>query len=252
MTAADCCEAVRRDLQAGTRQTRNFQAKAKTLDDIVEGTFFIIGRQIAYVAKVGQAFTTKYGRRDSRLLVVFDNGTQAEVLMRSPQRSLHRDPAARVVSDPEAGPLFSDQAEEGDIESGTIDVLRSQSRHPFVSAHRALIHKIGVTGGRLATRIADAENQATYLLATVEIVAEYKLRNLNRTKMENIFHRLFDVVQLDLTIEDRFGKPVKPREWFVVPLHVIDEAVERIWDGSITQVAYDPKTARLKSGLAPN
>lgn len=79
----------------------------------------------------------------------------------------------------------------------------------------------------------------------VEVVATYKLHNLNRTKLENIFHRLFGATQLDLTIEDRFGHPVKPREWFLVPLHVIDEAVQRIRDGSITDVLYDAKTARL-------
>ena len=68
----------------------------------------------------------------------------------------------------------------------------------------------------------------------------YKLHNLNRVRLENIFHRLFGAAQLDLTIEDRFGSPVKPREWFLVPLHVIDEAVARIRDGSITEVVYDP------------
>jgi hypothetical protein len=64
-----------------------------------------------------------------------------------------------------------------------------------------------------------------------------------RSRLENIFHRLFGAAQLDLTIEDRFGHPVKPREWFLVPLHVIDEAVQRIRDGSITNVVYDPATA---------
>jgi hypothetical protein len=96
-----------------------------------------------------------------------------------------------------------------------------------------------------ATRIAAAAKDATYLLADVEVVATYKLHNLNRTRLENIFHRLFGAAQLDLTIADRFGHPVKPREWFLVPLHVIDEAVERIRDGSITDVVYDPKTAWL-------
>jgi hypothetical protein len=43
---------------------------------------------------------------------------------------------------------------------------------------------------------------------------------------------------------------VKPREWFVVPLHVIDEAVARIRDGSITGCAYDPQTATLERGAA--
>lgn len=86
---------------------------------------------------------------------------------------------------------------------------------------------------------------ATYLLADVEVVATYQLHNLNRTKLEKIFHRLFGAAQLDLTIDDRFGHPVKPREWFLVPINVIDEAVRRIQDGAITEVIYDPNTAQL-------
>lgn len=143
------------------------------------------------------------------------------------------------------GPLFSSTSDEDDIESGTIYVLRSSSNHPFVIQHRELIHKIGVTGGKVETRIGGAEKDATYLLAGVEVVATYKLRNLNRTKLENIFHRLFGAVQLDLTIEDRFGTPVKPKEWFLVPLSVIDEAVQRIIDGSIIHTRYDSSIARL-------
>ena len=80
----------------------------------------------------------------------------------------------------------------------------------------------------METRIASAEKDATYLLADVEVVATYKLHNLNRVKMENLFRRLFSAAQLDLTINDRFGNPVKPREWFLVPLHVIDEAVQHL------------------------
>jgi hypothetical protein len=143
------------------------------------------------------------------------------------------------------GPLFGDASDADDIESGIIYVLRSLSSHPFVAEHRELIHKIGVTGGKVETRIAGAVMDATYLLADVEVVATYKLHNLNRIRLENIFHRLFGAAQLDLTIEDRFGHPVKPREWFLVPLHVIDEAVQRIRDGSVTDVVYDPETARL-------
>ena len=116
-----------------------------------------------------------------------------------------------------------------------------------MTEHRELIHKIGVTGGKVETRISAAMTDATYLLADVEIIATYKLHNLNRTRMENLFHRLFGAAQIDVTIDDRFGNPVKPREWFLVPLHVIDEAVERIRDGSITEVVYDPTTAQLVS-----
>ncbi|HBN13676.1 MAG TPA: hypothetical protein DD407_01460, partial [Pseudohongiella sp.] len=93
---------------------------------------------------------------------------------------------------------------------------------------------------------ANAEHDATYLLAEVEIVATYKLAGINRHKLEMLFHRIFAPAQLELTIQDRFGHPVKPREWFLVPLHVIDEAVQRIRDGSISRVVYDPKTAGLE------
>jgi hypothetical protein len=111
--------------------------------------------------------------------------------------------------------------------------------------HRELIHKIGVTGGKVEARIADAAHDATYLLADVEVVATYKLADINRAKLEGLFHRIFAAAQLDLTIQDRFGHPVRPREWFLVPLHIIDEAVERIRDGSIAGMTYEPKSARL-------
>jgi Meiotically up-regulated gene 113 len=225
------------------RQTRSFHVRA--MDEIQQGTFFIVGGQIAYVDEVGAEFTTKYERRDSRLRVIYDNGTESNVLQRSLQRALHRDAAARLITDSNAGPLFSETWEEDDIESGTIYVLRSLSNHPFISEHRELIHKIGVTGGKVESRIANASLDATYLLAEVEVVASYKLAGINRTKLENLFHRIFAPAQIDLTIPDRFGHPVRPREWFLVPLHVIDEAVRRIKDGSITAVVYDPKTARL-------
>ena len=111
---------------------------------------------------------------------------------------------------------------------------------------RGLIHKIGVTGGSVEARIAGAENDPTYLLAGVEVVATYTLHNLHRTRLENIFHRVFAAAQLDLVIEDRFGRAVKPREWFLLPLPVIDEAVQYIRDGSITHLSYDPSTASLR------
>jgi Meiotically up-regulated gene 113 len=82
-------------------------------------------------------------------------------------------------------------------------------------------------------------------MADVEIVASYELYNINRTKLENVIHRVFDPARLDIEIKDRFGNPVVPREWFLVPVFVVDEAVERIKDGTITNYTYDPKTASL-------
>ena len=234
-------EQVARELKSDVRKTLRFGRDTS----ITEGNYFIVGGQLAYVAEVGGTIKAPNGESDARLRVIYANGTESNLLRRSLQRALYKDDTGRRLTDTDMGPLFGDTPEPDDIETGTIYVLRSLSSHPFVAEHRELIHKIGVTGGKVETRIASAERDATYLLADVEVVATYKLHNLNRTRLENIFHRLFGAAQLDLTIEDRFGNPVKPREWFLVPLHAIDEAVQRIRDGSITDVVYDLQTARL-------
>ena len=83
-------------------------------------------------------------------------------------------------------------------------------------------------------------------MADVEIVATYKLANISRTKLENIIHRFFSAAKLDIEINDRFGKPVKAREWFLVPIFVIDEMVEKIKNGTVGKYYYDPVTVKLK------
>ncbi len=233
---------VKKELDTGIRQTRPFQ----TMAEIQKGQWFIVGGQIAYVADVGDEFVTEYDRRDSRLRVIYDNGTESDVLLRSLQRALHRDNAGRRITNANSGPLFSGEIEEGDEASGTIYVLRSKSDNPVVAANRDILHKIGVTGGSVERRIVNAKLDPTFLLSDVEIVATYKLSNINRTKLENLIQRIFDPVRLKIEIKDRFGNPVVPREWFLVPLFVIDEAVSRIKDGTIIGYQYDPGTASLK------
>lgn len=229
------------DLKSGVRRALRFGRQAS----VEIGDYFILGGQLAYVAEMGEQYRTPNNEANGRLRVVYANGTESDLLIRSLQRALYKDESGRRLTAPGTGPLFGDEPEPDDIASGTIYVLRSHSSHPFVVAHRELIHKIGVTGGRVESRIAGAAKDATYLLAEVQVVATYTLHNLNRTRLENIFHRVFGAAQIDLTIEDRFGQPVKPREWFLVPLPVIDEAVQRIVDGSITALVYDRSTARL-------
>jgi hypothetical protein len=236
-------ESVENDLKEGRRKTLRFGRDASVL----QGNFFILGGQMAYVAEVGEPIRAPNGEADARMRVIYSNGTESNLLQRSLQRALYKDETGRRITDADNGPLFGDTLEPDDIKSGTIYVLQSRSDHPFVTQHRELIHKIGVTGGKVETRVAAAKDDATYLLAEVDIVATYKLAHINRTKLENLFHKIFAPAQLDLTIEDRFGKPVKPREWFLVPLQAIDEAVSRIRDGSITDYIYDPKSARLKA-----
>ena len=239
---------VREELQAGIRQARPFKKESGGLRLQIEaGDYFILGGQIAYIAEAGEAFKDRNGAPNARLRVIFDNGTESPMLSRSLQRALYKDGSGRrITACKDGAQLFAGQLEADDIESGTIYVLRSLSTEPQIRALRQTLHKIGVTGGKVETRIANAENDATFLLAPVEIVAEYQLANINRIKLEKLLHRLFAPAQMNITITDRFGHPVQPKEWFAVPLAVIDEAVQRIQDGSITRYRYDPQTVRLE------
>lgn len=234
-------EQVQKELESGSRQTRPFELKA----EIRPGSWFIVGGQKAYVESVGEMFINPQGRTDARLRVIFDNGTESNMLMRSLQRALNKDEAGRRITDPDAGPLFSGEAGEDDQASGTIYVLRSKSDHPTVVAHRDLVHKIGVTNLSIERRLAGARLQPTFLMADVEVVATYKLFNLSRSKLETLIHRIFAPARLDIEITDRFGRPIVPEEWFLVPLKAIDDAVGKIKDGSIGEFVYDPREAKL-------
>jgi hypothetical protein len=234
------------DLQTGARITRLIRKDAGFLkSDIRQGEFFIVGGQTAYVADVGEQIRAPNGQWDARLRVIYSNGTESNILLRSLQRALYKDETSRIVSEPDAGPLFSGEAEEDDLASGTIYVLRSKSDHPLVVQHRDVLHKIGVTGGDVSRRVAAAPLDSTFLMAEVEVVATYNLFNINRTKLENIIHRVFDPGRLQIEIPDRFGNRITAREWFLVPLFVVNEAVERIKDGTIINYVYDPATASL-------
>ncbi len=234
-------EAVQKEIGAGLRQTRRFERKS----EIAHGRFYILGGQKAYVAAMEEPFTNEHGNIDARLRVIFDNGTESNLLMRSLQKALQQDPAGRRIVEPSAGPLFGERSEEGDEASGVIYVLRSKSDHPSVVAHRDVLHKIGVTGGGVERRIANARLDPTFLMADVEIVATYELYNIDRVRLENVIHRVFGASKLDIEIKDRFGRTVTPREWFLAPLFAIDEVVERIKDGTISDYVYNHKTASL-------
>jgi len=235
-------ETVQQELEAGERKTVKFGEKAT----IKEGHLFVLDGQKVFVAKMGEEFVTDYGRTDRRLRVIYDNGTESDLLLRSLQRALYKDKSSRrITAREDAGLLFLDNEEEGDQATGYVYVLRSLSDHPFVAEHRKAIHKIGVTGGSVKKRIANARKDPTYLLADVEIVAEYKLANINRKALETLIHKFFASARLDLELKDRFGSQVEPREWFLVPLAAIDETIQKIKAGTIGEFRYDVESAGL-------
>lgn len=234
---------VQRQLATGERQTLKYQDNAA----VNQGDLFILDGQKVLVAEMGEPFVGDHGRPDRRLRVVYDNATESDLLLRSLQRALNKDKASRRITKPETefGPLFSHVEAEDDLPTGYIYVLRSQSDDPFIAENRSVIHKIGVTGSDVKKRIANAKKDPTYLLADVEIVATFKLANINRKKLETMLHKFFDPARLEVQLQDRFGIPVNPREWFLVPLEAIEDVIEKIKEGTIDQFQYDRSSANL-------
>ncbi len=239
-------ETVQEELDAGHRKTANLECSDKEGVTFNPGDLFIIGGQKALIASAGESIDKPLFPGDRRLRVIFDNGTEANLWLRSLKRALYEEGNRRILPPGQAAsPLFADQLDEDDVAAGSIYVLRSRSEDPFVAEHRSLIHKIGVTRGDVKARIGNAKKDPTYLLADVEIVAEYKLANVNRKAMESLLHRIFASARLDVELKDRFGSQVEPKEWFFVPLGAIDEAINRMKDETISGYIYDRSTATL-------
>jgi len=234
-------KAVKSELKTGIRETRT----AATQEDFNVGRMFILNGQMAYIAWKGEEKkATGKNLFDARLRVVFDNGTESGLLMRSLQRALNGDERGRSITEPNAGPLFADQEEN---ETGTIYVLRSKSNLPQILPIRDAILKVGVTKNSVKTRIANASKEATYLLGEVEIVDEYTLYNINRNKLEKMLQHIFQDAQMQVEIPDRFGNLVKPREWFFVTPQAVAKAVELIQSQKIKDYTYNRDTASFET-----
>jgi hypothetical protein len=246
-------EAIQADLETGRQSTELFKTSSRS--QIRRGDWFIVDGQKALVADAGDWFTPEHGERDRRLRVIFDNGTESDLLLRSLRRALNKDENSRRIVPPQLeveeddrdiGPLFASTMEDGDCESGAIYVARSLSDNPFVQENRELLHKIGLTTGDPEKRVSNAKKETTYLFAAVELVAVYRLANINCKAFESLLHKFLARARIDLALADRFGGKVQPREWFLVPLPVVEEVVERIKDGSISDYVFDVETASVK------
>ncbi|MGI1662374.1 GIY-YIG nuclease family protein [Palleronia sp. KMU-117] len=236
-------EALHAALESGER--RAIPVKKWAVIEPLEGDFFIRGGLLALIAEKSE-MSVRGGARDHRLRVIFSNGTESDPLMSSFRKSLNDDKTARMVERLGLGPLDPEWEADRLELSGTIYVARSLSENPEIKSQRMILHKIGVTSQDVRRRVADARNDPTFLLAPVEIVATYELKNLPRHKVEDLLHRFFAPAQpAELFVVDRFGKKIRPKEWFyVLPEHV-GQAAELIRSGRLHDFRYDPESQTI-------
>lgn len=213
------------------------------MDLIREGVFFVLNGVMCFVAEVGEKVDLVIGgesRKKQRLRLVFENGTESAMYDKSLQTRMY-ETQGQVLA--RTGHDASDIL-DADVESGHIYVLQSLSTDPLIANIKDL-HKIGFSTMSVEQRVKSAATSPTYLMAPVKIVADYRVYNLKASALENLLHRVFADVRLDLTQTDRKGRDYDPSEWFVVPRDVINQAVAMIMSGEIVDYSYDKVQQKL-------
>lgn len=211
---------------------------------ITEGGFFVLGGVMLFIAEIGDASFKKVGgktERRERLRVIFENGTESSMLLKSLSIRMYEQGDGFRVVPAEEQALLAD-----DVATGWVYVLRSLSEDPQVSS-RENLHKIGFSTTPVETRVANAANEPTYLMAPVEIVATYRTYNMKTSALEYLLHRVFADVRLKINQTGTDGRKYDVTEWFEVPLPVINQAVELITTGDIVDFAYNPGTQTLET-----
>ncbi len=212
----------------------------KSERQITKDTLFILQGMMVYVANVGKWEKKNFGNVNARLYCVFENGTESNMLLRSLAAALWKDEHSRQIEDADQIEIFnkSEQITRDDEATGYIYVLRSLSEDPQIVEIQDL-YKIGFSSQPVKQRIQNAEQDPTFLMAKVMLVTEFQTYNLNPQKMELLLHTFFAESCLNFDVFDNVGKRHTPREWFVVPLHVIVTAVQLLINGEILHFHYD-------------
>ena len=195
--------------------------------------FYVLKGQLMYIESIGSEF--KNNNRsdtdtDARLHVIYDNGTEnfplRNGLIASLYGSKQRGGGGKIVTEPDDKFEFgADDQITGYVYvlkslSNNADVKRIQEDHP--------LYKVGFTSGTVERRIANAENESTYLYGPVKVMAEYQVINLNPEALETALHHALAQYRLDVDIKAGNGKIIHPREWFIVNLNTINNLVSKI------------------------
>ena len=230
-------EQVHRELQQGIRHL----VRLSKTESIEVGQYFIIEGQLLLLERLDKKTWNQRNKRyDGRTRCIYENGTESDILLQTLRKGVMD--KGYMVTEPQeiTNSRFFQSADlsEKDQVTGYIYVLSSLSADAVIQKEKNL-YKIGFTTGSVEERIAQAAHDPTYLMAPVKVEASYKIVNMNSHKYETLLHQVLDGAQMDVKVCDQGGKIHHPKEWFKVPLTIIDQIVQHIVNGSITRYVYN-------------
>ena len=214
-----------------------------------EGRYFVLDGILLFLEKIDDPIIKEFNdktqgkrkRLDPRIRCIFENGMESNMYLRSLGKELYNNGSSVIQSNEEAFKQFNEgfsPITEEDKATGNIYVLSSLSDKPEIQSIKDL-YKIGFSTTSVEERIENAENETTFLMAPVKIVSSYKTFNLNPQKFEDLIHQVFSIRRLDIKVADKEGKLKQPKEWYVVPIRVIEQAIELIINKQIQNYKFD-------------
>ena len=237
---------VHQELKEGKRSL----VKINKTATLAAGRYYYVGGQMLLLEQIGELKKSSNFLPDARTRCIYENGTESDILLQTLRKNVVGDGYAISELQEEAESKFfsNNDIANDDKVTGYIYVLSSLSDDPIVKGEKNL-YKIGFTTNTVEQRVANAENDPTYLMAPVEIVATYKVVNLNSHKFEDLVHLLLKPVQYQVVVYDENGIAHQPQEWFVVPLPVVDMIIKKIMDGTIVGYTYNPQMECLEKRI---
>ncbi|MGO4818534.1 GIY-YIG nuclease family protein [Flavobacterium sp. W22_SRS_FP1] len=233
---------IQSDLATGKRKLVDFK-----MGNLREETYYVHNGVLFLLEEINIDRKDHYKkdgtrvREDGRTKCIFENGTHSNMLKRSVEKILYAN--GKVVSEnieqvnEDFIEKFSAITDE-DEAAGYIYVLRSKSKDERIIEIDNL-YKIGYSKVEVEERIKNAEKDPTYLMAPVKIITSWKCYNMNPQKLEQLLHNFFGKSCLNLDIFDEKKRRHTPREWFIAPIDVIEQAIELIISGEVVNYSYD-------------
>lgn len=216
--------------------------------DAKVGQVFILNGLLCLVDRIIKEDTGESKRENPRLRVIFENGTEIDLLKRSLTRALYKDKHGRRVNfDPNLFANGSISISHKDKPTGYVYILSSETKAPALAQLKAAgkLVKIGYSTQDVHERIKNASKDPTYLEAPVNILASIQCFNLNPQKFENLIHAFLHKQRLGMTLISSKGKAYKPEEWFAVDMNTAVEVCKHIIDGTITQYRMDNTSGKI-------
>lgn len=239
---------VQRDLKNGKRRLVTFKE-----ENLRAGDFYVHNGILLYLESIDEKKEVqeyKSGsreRKDGRTRVLFENGTESNMLFRSLYKALLANGKAISENIDEVNENFLEtfsNITEHDEEAGYIYILKSKSDKQEIKEIQNLF-KIGFSTTNVEDRVKNASQQPTYLMADIRIVMTYKCYNMNPQKFEQLIHNFFGNSCLNIDVFDKDGNRHTPREWFIAPVGIIDQAIHLIISGDIVKYKYDSKNEEI-------